>query len=329
MVKVLIVGLGSIGQRHLQNLKRLGVNDFLAWRVRNLPLPDSLSLQRLKAYPSLEEALSRNPDVVLICNPPALHLPVAIQAAQAGCHLFIEKPLSHSLDGVDELLSLVRKKKLVTLVGFNLRLHPGLRLVKSLVAEGRIGRLINIRTQVGQYLPDWHSWEDYRQGYSARRDLGGGVILDLIHELDYVRWLMGEARQVVCVAGHVSNLEIETEDIAEILLGFDNGAIGNVHMDYVQRCPSRVCQIIGEEGTIIWDYYASEVRLFEARRSSWQVLRQEGFERNDMFVAEMEHLLACLEGREKPVVDVEEGARVLRLALAAREAAETGKACYL
>ena len=324
-MKILIVGLGSIGQRHLQNLKRLGVSDFLAWRVRNLPLPERLSLQELEVHSNLDQALARKPDAVLICNPTSLHLPVAIQAAHAGCHLFIEKPLSHSLDGIDELLSLARGKRLVTLVGFNLRFHPGLQLIRSLVEEGQIGRVINVRAQVGQYLPDWHPWEDYRQGYSARRDLGGGVILDLVHELDYVRWLVGEVCQIACFAGHVSGLEIETEDVAEILLRFESGAIGNVHTDYVQRSPSRTCRIIGEQGTIFWDYYANEVRLFEARRSGWQVFRQEGVERNDMFVAEMQHFLACLEGQETPVVDVEEGAKVLQLALAARESAETGK----
>ena len=178
---------------------------------------------------------------------------------------------------------------------------------------------------MGQYLPDWHPQEDYRQGYSAHYDLGGGVILDLIHELDYVRWLVGEVRQVACFAGHVSTMEFETEDVAEILLQFESGAIGNVHMDYVQRVPSRTCRIIGEEGTIIWDYYAKEVRLFETRQPGWQVFQQEGFERNDMFVDEMRHFLACLEGRETPVVDVEEGSEILRLALAARESVESGK----
>jgi len=328
-VKLLIVGLGSIGQRHLENLRRLGVHHLLAWRVRNSPLPERLRLPDLEIHSTLEEALARKPEAVLVCNPTGLHLPVAIQAAYAGCHLFIEKPLSHSLDGVDELISVVQKHDLVTLVGFNLRFHPGLQLVKSLLNEGRIGRVVSIRAQVGQYLPDWHPWEDYRQGYSAHRDLGGGVILDLIHELDYVRWFAGEVTHVVCFAGHVSNLEIEAEDIAEIVLKFEGGAIGNVHMDYVQRSASRTCRIVGEEGTILWDYYANEVRLFDAREQGWQVFQQEGFERNNMYLAEMQHFLACLEGRETPVVDVEEGTRILRLALAARESAETGRVYHL
>lgn len=327
-MKVLIIGLGSIGQRHLRNLKVLGVQDFLAWRIRNRPLPEPLE-GCLKVYSSLSQALESKPHVVFICNPPSFHVPIAIQAAKAGCHLFIEKPLSNSWDGVDELLSLVREKKLITMVGFNLRFHPGMQLVKSLLEEKKIGRVVNVRAQVGQYLPDWHPSEDYRGTYSASRDLGGGVILDLIHELDYTRWLVDEVSEVLCFAGRLSSLEIETEDMAEILLRFKNGVIGNVHMDYVQRSPSRTCQITGEEGTIVWDYYANEVRLFQSHQPKWQVFRQEGFERNDMYLAEIAHFLACLEGREKPVVDAEDGAKVLRLALSARESAETGKMCDL
>jgi predicted dehydrogenase len=207
-------------------------------------------------------------------------------------------------------------------MGYNLRYQPGLQLVKSFLDKGRIGRVVSLRVQVGQYLPDWHPWEDYRKGYSARRDLGGGVITDLIHEIDYVRWLGGNVRRVACFADHVSRLEINTEDVAEILLDFESGAIGSVHVDYVQRVLTRGCQIIGDEGTIIWDDSASEVQLFEAKDSEWQTFRQEGFERNDMYVAEMKHFLDCLEGRDTPVVNVEEGAEVLRIALAAREDAQ-------
>lgn len=324
-MRVLVVGCGSIGRRHMRNLRSLRDDiDLIAYRHTGR---DADLLGRefgLRSFYDLEKALAEQPDFALITNPTSLHIPAAIEVARRGCRLFIEKPLSHSMEGVDELIALVREQDLVTLVGFNLRFHPGLRLVKSLLDEECIGRVVSIRAQVGQYLPDWHPWEDYRQGYSAQRDLGGGVILDLIHELDVVYWLMGEIHQVACFAGHVSGLEIDTEDVAEILLRFGSGAVGNVHLDYVQRSPSRTCRIIGEKGTITWDYFANEVRLFEVRHPGWQQFRQDGFDRNDTFVAEMQHFLACLEGQEKPTVDVEAGARILQLALAARESAEAG-----
>jgi len=330
-MKALIIGCGSIGCRHLRNLLDLTDRDveIIAYRQRG---DDAEVMKRefgLRTFFNRVEALAERPDFALITNPTSLHVPVAIEAARSGCHLFIEKPLSHSLDSVDKLLDLIRERDLIAFVGFNMRFHRGLQLVKRVLEEERIGRVLSIRAQVGQYLPDWRPGQDYRRSYSARRALGGGVILDLIHELDYVRWLVGEVNQVTCFAGHISSLEIETEDVAEILLHFENGAIGNVHMDCIQRFPSRTCRIVGKEGVITWDYYANEVRLFEADRGDWQVFCQKGFKRNDMYRAEMQHFLACLEGHEKPAVDVEEGARILRLALAARESAETGKICGL
>jgi predicted dehydrogenase len=328
-VKFLVAGLGSIGQRHIRNLRRLAPVEIIAYRVRGHSLPAEFQGDWLTETTNLEHALSLGPAAVLVCNPPSLMLPVALAAARAGCHLFIEKPLSHALEGVEGLVSLVQGKKLLSLIGFNLRFHPGLQLVKSLLIEGRLGRVVSIQAQVGQYLPDWHPSEDYRQGYSARHDLGGGVILDLIHELDYVRWLGGEVRRVACFAGHISSLAVSTEDVAEILLGFADQAIGSVHVDYVQRVPSRTCRIVGEAGTVLWDYFANEVRFFEKRQSDWQVFRQEGYERNEMYLAEMQHFLACIEGREHPVVDVAEGAKILRLALAARTSAQTGAVCDL
>ena len=215
----------------------------------------------------------------------------------------------------------------VALVGFDLRFDPGLGKVKSLLEEGRIGRVVAIQAQVGQYLPDWRPWEDYRTGISANAEKGGGVILDLIHELDYVSWLIGPAPHVVCFADRVSSLEIETEDTAAILLRFENGAIGTVHLDYIQRAPSRTCRVIGEKGTIFWDYFAHRVRWYEIEKDVWKEFEYDDFQRNDRFLAEMRHLLACAQGLEQPKVDVIQGSQVLKLALAAKESALTGESC--
>lgn len=280
-------------------------------------------------FDDLEEALAQRPDAVLVCNPTSLHVETALRAARAGSHLFIEKPLSNSLDGLDALEQLAREKRLTVLMGFNLRFHPGLVLVKKLLEERRIGRLVSIRAQVGQYLPDWHPWEDYRESYSARRQLGGGVILDLIHELDYVRWLAGPVRQVVCFCDRISGLEIETEDTAELLLRFQDGAIGNIHLDYIQRYPTRDCTLIGESGTLIWDASANQVRLYAAGSPDWQVYTLGSFDRNEMFLSEMKHFLSCLEGRENPVCDLACGVEALRLALKAQESSQLATVCSL
>lgn len=326
MPRVLIAGLGSIGRRHLKNLRELNVEDISLYRTKPLPLEDA---PELPVFTDLKRALARRPDVVIISNPTAYHLGVALPSAQAGCNLFIEKPISHSWDNLEELFAIVRRQNLTTLVGFDLRFDPGLRKIKALIEESRIGQVTAIQCQVGQYLPDWHPNENYRFGVSARHDTGGGVILDLIHELDYVCWLMGPAARASCFARKISGLEIETEDHAVIILDFEFGAIGSIHLDYVQRVPSRTCRVIGDAGTILWDNFARTVRWYEAAQGVWQTFDYADFRRNDRFLAEMRHLLACLRGIEQPAVDVFKAGQVLRVALAAKESSLTGRVVRL
>lgn len=324
MARVLIAGLGSIGRRHLRNLLHLGVGDILLYRTTSSSVSEA---PHLPVYTDLKRALAEKPDVVLVANPTAHHVRTARMAAEAGCHLFLEKPVSHDFRGVEELKQVVQEKNLTSLVGFDLRFDPGLRKAKELLEEGVIGRVTAIHAQVGQYLPDWHPHEDYRKGVSARRETGGGVILDLIHELDYVAWLGGPVAEVGCFAETVSQLEIETEDTATIMLKFTSGALGSVNLDYIQRKPSRTCRIIGEEGTILWDYFENTVSWFKAGKEHWEELAYPHFERNDRFLLEMQHLLACLEGKDRPQVTLEAGIDVLRTALAAKESARKGIIC--
>ena len=320
--RILLLGCGSIGRRHAHNLRALGVQELIVFDLQ-AERRDQLA-QELKAETetTLDECWNRHPDAVVIALPTALHLPLALEAARRGCHLLIEKPLADRWQGVEELLAIAEQRELTTLVGCNMRFHPGLRLVKGLLAERAIGRVIAARIEVGQYLPDWHPAEDYRQSYSARRELGGGIILDAIHELDYARWLLGEIASVTCCAERLSDLEIDTEDTAALLVRFQNGAVGEIHLDYIQRAYRRTCQIIGEEGTIHWDYTAGQVRWYSAQRKNWTVYSNPAdWQPNQMYVDEMAHFLNCLAGAEKPALDVFEAAQVLRLALAAKLAA--------
>ncbi|HVS36731.1 MAG TPA: Gfo/Idh/MocA family oxidoreductase, partial [Gemmataceae bacterium] len=267
--RFLVLGCGSIGKRHLGNLLSAGAGEVFGFDVRADRAEEVRRQYGVTAFTDLEQAFSTRPDVVLVTAPTSFHVPLALQAAERGCHLFIEKPLSHSRDGVDQLLEVIRRKNLITLVGCNMRFHPGLMLVKRLVDEGAVGRIVAVRAEVGQYLPDWHTYEDYRQGYSARKVLGGGTILDAIHEISYTRWLMGPVHSVACFAGKLSHLEIETEDTAAVLVRYASGSLGEIHMDYVQRTYSRSCRVIGDGGTIHWDYVAGEVKVFRAGRKSW------------------------------------------------------------
>ncbi len=172
-MKILIAGLGSIGRRHLRNLLALEEKDLLLYRTRRATLPD----EELDGFPvetDLESALARRPDAVIVANPSSLHLKVALPAVRAGCHVFLEKPISNTLEGVQALQQAAAERGLKVAVGFQFRFHPGLRKVASLLAERAVGLPLTARAHWGEYLPDWHPWEDYQKGYAARKDLAEG-----------------------------------------------------------------------------------------------------------------------------------------------------------
>jgi len=332
-MKFLIAGLGSIGRRHLRNLLALGENDIILYRTHLGTLPDS-ELADFPVQTDLTTALSQQPDAVIISNPTALHLDVAIPAAQAGCHLFLEKPISHSLEHIDELTAAVTGTGVRVFVGFQFRFHPGLRQVKRLLENGAIGQPLSVRAQWGEYLPGWHPWEDYRQSYSARTDLGGGVILTLCHPLDYLRWLLGEVTHLWAFAGQLSELELQVEDSAEIGLRFASGVIGSVHLDYARRPPAHQLEIIGTRGTLQWHNEDGAVRLYQAAKpdmqetpgSEWEIYSvPEGFERNTMFLEQMRHFVKVLQGEAVPLCTLEDGIQALQLSMAAIASQREGR----
>jgi predicted dehydrogenase len=319
----LVVGGGSIGQRHIGNLLATGCKNVIAVEPNVERRRAIESNFQIATSPSIEEAPPAN--VAFITAPNSLHVPLALQAARRGCHLFIEKPLSHLLEGVAELKQIAREKKLKTLVACNLRFHPALQKIKSLLNEGAIGKWWTARIQFGLYLPDWHPTEDYRKSYSARNDLGGGIILDAIHEIDYARWLFGHPTEVAGMCGHVSDLELQTEDLAALLLRDGEGRIVEIHLDYLQRSYRRACEIIGATGTILWDF---QNKFVEIRRSKGAAETHElpaSWEVNQMYIDELAHFLAVLNGAEDSCQTLEEGEAVLRIALAAKESNQSRK----
>lgn len=321
-MKVLVAGSGSIGRRHMRNLRSLGVSEIAACDPdpeRLAPMVDEL---KIDPYSDFEQSLHViRPDAVLICTPPSFHLTQARRAIAAGAHVFIEKPLSHSMEGVKALLGEARASSRAVQVGYNLRFHPAIRKLKQIVEENTIGRILWTRAEVGQYLPDWRPWQDYRQSYTARRELGGGIILDASHELDYLLWFFGEPIEVLCMASTVSQLAVNVEDSASLMLRFASGSHADLHLDFVQRVPSRSCKLVGEEGTAIWeDGDAASVRVLRPAKEP-EYFRYD-FDDNEMYVAELKQFLVCIETGQSPLVNAEQAAQVLEWALAARAAAE-------
>lgn len=331
-MRFLIVGLGSIGHRHLVNLRRIEPTaSITVWhqhsrrqdRSLTAPLADNVVYE-------LGDALDTDPDVALITCPAPLHVETGLALARQSVHLFIEKPLSDKPDGVDDLLSLCHERSLTLMVGYNFRFYPPLEVMRQALLEGRVGRAISFRAEAGQYLPDWRPESDYRLGVTARRDLGGGAVLELSHELDYARWLLGEVSAVSARIGRLGDLDIDVEDTAEITLQFANGAIGSVHLDLVQRMPTRYCRIIGTEGTLVWNWDSHSVRLFSAATKTWLDLYPPAtYDRNEMYIAELRHFLECVKGNQAPIVSGADGRRALEIALAAKRSSQEERVIQL
>jgi predicted dehydrogenase len=323
LMKFMIAGLGSIGRRHLRNLVALGEQDILLFRTHQATLSEE-DLAGFQVETDLKAALSQGPEAVIVANPTALHLELAIPAAEAGCHLMLEKPISHSLERVEALQKAVLSGKGQVLVGFQFRFHPGLNQVAALLQQGAIGRPLSVRAHWGEFLPNWHPWEDYRQGYAARSDLGGGVILTLCHPLDYLRWLLGDIAELAAFGGHLSDLDLQVEDTAEIGLRFVSGVVGSVHLNYNQRPPAHHLELVGTGGVIRWDNADGAVHLSWAG-ADWETFPPPaGFERNMLFLDEMRHFISLTQGKAVPVCSLDDGIWALRLALAARQSIDMG-----
>ncbi|MDY6868317.1 MAG: Gfo/Idh/MocA family oxidoreductase [Chloroflexota bacterium] len=325
-MKFLIAGLGSIGRRHLRNLLALDERDILLYRTHRSTLSDD-ELAPFPVETDLEAALAHQPDAVIVSNPTALHMAVAIPAAENGCHILLEKPIVGKMNQEVEVLSQAAAKNGARiLVGFQFRYHPVLNQIHSLIQSGDLGRPYSFRAHWGEYLPGWHPWEDYRQGYAARKDLGGGVVNTLSHPLDYVRWLFGEGITLSAVTGQISDLELDVEDLAEIILKFKDGCVGSIHLDYFQRPPAHWLEVNCEKGHIHWDNDPGRAHVYRVDRDEWENLELPvDFERNDLFLAEMRHFLEVVAGKASPRVSLDDGVKALKLTEAVHRSAETGR----
>lgn len=251
---ILICGLGSIGQRHLRHFRELGVSRVDAFRtgrgtlkIKNLPFSGQI-------FDSMDEALQQNPEAVIVANPTVFHLSTARAAIQGGAHVLIEKPISHELDGCEELLEEAGSMGRVVAVGCNLRFHPLLFALKAVVSSKELGEPLIASAHFGAYLPDWHPWEDFRQTYAARRDLGGGAALTHIHEIDYLLWLFGPAVEVkgFCLEAHPLGTDVDEATVG--IIRHQQGTLSNLNLSLCERPPSRKLHIVFGEGSTDLDF---------------------------------------------------------------------------
>jgi predicted dehydrogenase len=317
---VLVVGCGSAGSRHARLLKKLGVSDLLLFDPdQNVAekLATELSARRVN---SVEEGLARDVDGVVIASPPERHLSAALAAVEAGANCFIEKPLSDSLRGVEKLLDLADSRGKFVMVGYNLRFFAPLVELKRIVSSGEIGRVLTVRAEFGQYLPTWRPDADYRTNYITSGSSTGGIILEESHEFDYVQWLAGPVESVYCAAGQLSDLEMDAEDTALVVMRHLGGALSHISVDCTQHGYARGAHVVGSEGTATWTFPST---LTTVMRDGSRTERDLEVEFAGAYELEMQEFVECLSGSKAPSVSGREALESLKITLAARESSKT------
>ena len=329
-MKALFIGLGSIGQRHLRNflmlsdsnkkviaLRSTGTNNILI-NGSSLPCKNLAEHYDLTEYVELNDVLEQNPDVGFVCNPSKLHLEYACELAEKGISLFIEKPLATDTILLDKLEKIISKKELTTLVGFQSRFNPCIKETKRILRKQEFGRVISGDFMWCTYLPDHHPYEDYRDSYAAREDLGGGVTFSLCHELDLIQYLFGLPKTVYALEGGKSNLGINVEDTVTALfscLEETRTFPVSLRLSFAQGLEKRRFEILMENGLLECDLQKNCITVLNQKK---QIIFEKEFKqlkRNDLFLYEMEHFLNSVSMRKDTLIPVAEGKKSLIMAL--------------
>jgi predicted dehydrogenase len=320
-MRILVQGIGSIGQRHYKNARTLG-HDVAILRTSNEMRPfvkDFFNTQKSEGndpvvFTDLADAMHEfKPEALIIATPNHMHMEAAIEGAKQGLHLLIEKPVHNKIEGLDELESLVAEKHLTTLVGYNLRFHPLLKRVKSMVDSKEIGEITSVSMEVGENIVDWHPWEDYRDTYAPFIKSGGGALLCFSHDIDYLYWIVGIPDTLCAAGGKVTPLEGDAEDLVQAIWKYTAGPTVLLHIDYWQRPKVRTLKIIGSKKTILWDAYEA-LTIWDHEKGEKTIEEvPEGFERNNMFLEELTHFVECIEKGKESEIPLSQGREVVKI----------------
>jgi predicted dehydrogenase len=325
-MRIAVTGYGAIAARHINIIKdTLGPGRFelLVCRERDVPLAPEHRWADMTT--DFEDVLDFAPDCAVIASPATRHIEQAARLADIGAHLLIEKPLSVDLKGVDSLIGISEARGVAVLIGYNMAYLKTLDYLTGRIDSGVIGPVISIMAEVGQYLPQWRPHIDYRDSVSARSDLGGGALLELSHEIEYVDRLLGGTRTVFCNRAKSGLLDIDVEDSADILMEGVRGGTAIIHMNMLQKTPTRSCRVAGTDGVVTADIIAGEASIRLARGGGEEMgFKDASGDRGYVYREQMEHFFACARGESAPRVDCRRGRRVMELIAASRESAEGG-----
>lgn len=328
-MKFLVIGSGSIGKRHIRNLLDIGAStsDIAVVEIREDRIKETKDTLKIETvYTSLDDALnSKKFDAAIVCAPTYLHIPMGSQLAQQGIHILMEKPLSHNLEGIEKFKAVVNRNNIIVEMAYIFRYSPSIKKVKELLDLGGIGKVISVRGEFSEYLPDWHPWEDYRTFFMAKKAQGGGSILDQSHIIDLIHYLIGGFKSVYAYSTKLSNLEIEADDFAEMVVTLKNGVMASIHTDIFGRFHKKSLEIKGKKGNIFWDHYLNEVCYYDAETKCSHVYRNFPSDFNLCYVEEIKRFISCCHGKEKPMAYLQTGIETMELILAAERSHQSQK----
>lgn len=305
--------MGSIGYRHIKNVKKLLPKvEIAALRSQKNTINHEFTQIIDHEFYNISDAKSFTPDMIFITNPTFLHVETSLEFTNIVPGIFIEKPISDRLDKVQKLIDY--NESSIIHVACPLRFHPTIKFLKDYLKNRH--KILNIRLSSGSYLPEWRPGQDYRKLYCARKEFGGGVSLDLIHEIDYLRWIFGNIKEGYFGSSKVSDLDINSEDISYSIFKLESGGICELHLDYFRRLPERKIEVSTDNELIVADLIDSSIKICNS--DGEKVINQD-FVRNDMYVEELIYFLNCVKKSKKSFNDPVFAYDTLRYALYMRD----------
>tara|TARA_B100001093_G_C26847445_1_gene1023527 strand:- start:1465 stop:2466 length:1002 start_codon:yes stop_codon:yes gene_type:complete len=321
----LVVGLGSIGNRHTKNLMSLGFKNISIFRTfkNKTKYP---KINNIEIFSNFDKAINKKKyDLMILANPTSEHIKYAIKGAKKKINIYIEKPLSNTLKNTQILQRIEKKNKIKILIGCQLRYHAGLIYVKKVIEKKKLGKIYSVFCDVGEHLPLWHPKENFKKSYAAKKKLGGGVILTLIHEIDYLYWLFGKFKSVYAAGGSLTKLNINVEDTVLGNITTKENIPILLRMDYWRNPPSRQLNIVGEKGQLNWDYYSKKVTIIYNNGKKIVKKMPKNWNRNVMFIDIMRDFLSNIQKNKKVKIPLKDGIYTLKVALALKKSLTKSK----
>jgi predicted dehydrogenase len=320
---IAIIGLGSIGKRHLRLLRALkpNIRITVVRSGKGNVVPEEEMADRV-LY-SIQDAIKSGIQAAVVATPAVCHIDQSIKLMSANIHLLLEKPLSHNMNRVEKLLKIKKKTKVVGVVGYCLRHDPSAKKFKELLSKEQTGQILHVQVDCGSYLPDWRPDQDYRQATSSKKETGGGALLELSHELDYINWFFGKMQNVQASINYSGTLDIDVEDSADMIFTSKEGFPISVHIDFNSHRSHRKCTVHCTEGDLAWDAVSKTVSWKPA--NGLEQVQNFNKDKDEMYREQLAHFFKCIELSQMPAVSLENGATALQMVLATQESHISGK----